>query len=197
MSSRPRSVLFDPDHILAPGDAVQIHIYGAATLDQQATVDSNGDIFIPSIGPVRVAGITAGNLQTTVATAIASVYHSNAMVYVTMSNAVPVNVFVTGAVISPGQYVQPSTASVITFLQAAGGVDPNLGSYRDIRILRDGKPIATADLYDFLLRGRLPTVRLRDRDTILVGPQGLTVAAEGDVGGSFATSFRGLIRAPS
>ena len=134
---------------------------------------------------MRVAGITAGNLQTTVAAAIASVYHSNAMVYVTMSNAVPVNVFVTGAVISPGQYVQPSTASVITFLQAAGGVDPNLGSYRDIRILRDGKPIATADLYDFLLRGRLPTVRLRDRDTILVGPQGLTVAAEGDVGGVF------------
>ncbi len=178
-------VSFDPNHVLAPGDAVQIHIYGATTLDQQATVDSNGDIFIPSIGPVHVAGITAGNLQTTAAAAIAAVYHSNAMVYVTMANAVSVNVFVTGAVISPGQYAQPSTASVITFLQAAGGVDPNLGSYRDIRILRDGKPIATADLYDFLLHGRLPAVRLRERDTILVGPQGLTVAAEGDVGGVF------------
>ncbi|HEY1299352.1 MAG TPA: polysaccharide biosynthesis/export family protein [Stellaceae bacterium] len=177
--------VFDPNHVMVPGDMVQIHIYGATTLDQQATVDGNGDIFLPSIGPVHVAGITAGNLQAAVAAAVASVYHSNAMLYVTLANTVPVNVFVTGAVVAPGEYAQPSTASVITYLQAAGGVDPNRGSYRDIRILRDGRTIATADLYDFLLHGRLPTVRLRDRDTILVGAQGLTVAAEGDVSGVF------------
>jgi protein involved in polysaccharide export with SLBB domain len=176
---------FDPAHIMAPGDVVQIHIYGATTLDQQATVDSNGDIFLPTIGPVHVAGTTAGNLQATVAAAIGSVYHSNADVYVTLATAVPVNVFVTGAVIAPGQYAQPSTASVITFLQAAGGIDPNRGSYRDIEVMHAGHPIEDVDLYDFLLNGRLPSYRLRERDTILVRPQGATVAAEGDVSGIF------------
>ncbi len=176
---------FDPNHVMAPGDVVQIHIYGAATLDQQATVDTNGDIFLPTIGPVHVAGITAGTLQSVVAAAVASVYHTNAQVYVTLASAVPVDVFVTGAVISPGQYSQSSTASIITFLQAAGGLDPNRGSYRDIEVLRKGRPVATADLYDFLLKGRLPTLRLQERDTILVRPQGATVAAVGDVSGVF------------
>ncbi|MGC2411686.1 MAG: polysaccharide biosynthesis/export family protein, partial [Stellaceae bacterium] len=85
---------FDPNHVMAPGDAVQIHIYGATTLDQQVTVDSNGDIFLPTIGPVHVAGALAGNLQSVVATAVATVYHTNAQVYVTLAMAVPVNVFV-------------------------------------------------------------------------------------------------------
>jgi hypothetical protein len=102
-----------------------------------------------------------------------------------LTSTVPVNVFVTGGVISPGQYALPPTASIIAFLQAAGGIDPNLGSYRDIRILRDRQTLATADLYAFLLQGRLPTVQLRDRDTILVGRQGPTVAAEGDVSGVY------------
>jgi protein involved in polysaccharide export with SLBB domain len=176
---------FDPNHVMAPGDVVQIHIYGATTLDQQATVDSNGDIFLPMVGPVHVAGTAAGNLQATVAAAVASIYHSNAQVYVTLATAVPVNVFVTGAVVAPGQYAQPSTASVITYLQAAGGIDPNRGSYRDIEVLHDGRPVERVDLYDFLLRGQLPPYRLRERDTILVRPQGATVAAEGDVSGTF------------
>lgn len=176
---------FDPNHIMAPGDAVQIHIYGATTLDQQATVDSNGDVFLPTIGPVHVAGTRAGNLQEVVGAAIASVYHTNAEVYVTLASAVPVDVFVTGAVVAPGQYAQPSTASVITYLQAAGGIDPKRGSYRDIEVLRNGHPIATFDLYRFLLEGRMPPVRLQERDTILVHQQGATVAAEGDVSGVF------------
>ncbi len=176
---------FDPNHVMAAGDVVQLHVYGATTLDQQATVDSNGDLFIPSIGPVHVAGITAGNLQAAVSAAVAAIYQKNSQVYVTLASLVPVNVFVTGGVISPGQYALPPTASIIAFLQAAGGVDPNRGSYRDIRILRDRQTIATADLYAFLLQGRLPTVRLRDRDTILVGSQGPTVAAEGDVSGLY------------
>jgi protein involved in polysaccharide export with SLBB domain len=176
---------FDPNHVMAPGDIVQIHIYGATSLDQQATVDGNGDLFLPSVGPVHVAGITAGNLEAAVSAAVASIYQKNSQVYVTLAAAVPVNVFVTGGVISPGQYALPSTSSLIVFLQAAGGVDPNRGSYRDIRVLRDRQTIATIDLYQFLLHGRLPTVRLRDRDTILVGAQGPTVAAEGDVSGVF------------
>ena len=176
---------FDPNHVIAPGDVIQVHIYGATSLDQQATVDGNGEIFLPSVGPVHVAGTTAGNLQSVVSAAVASVYQKNSQVYVTLAAAVPINVFVTGAVLSPSQYTLPSTASIITFLQAAGGINPTRGSYRDIQILRDGRSIATVDLYDFLLRGRLPPVRLRDRDTILVRQQGPTIAALGDVRGIY------------
>ncbi len=158
---QPGAAAYDPNHVMAPGDSVQIHIYGATTLDQQATVDSNGDIFLPTIGPIHVAGTLAGALQSAVAAGIESVYQRNAKVYVTLASAAPVNVFVTGAVIAPGQYAQPSTSSVIKFLQASGGIDPRRGSYRNIQVLRDGREIANVDLYAFLLHGELPSLRLR------------------------------------
>jgi protein involved in polysaccharide export with SLBB domain len=176
---------FDPNHVMAPGDVAQIHIYGATNLEQPAVVNSNGDIFLPTIGPVHVGGILAGNLQAVISSAIASVYHSNAQVYVNMVSALPIPVFVTGGVTSPGQYTLPSLASVISFLQAAGGIDSRRGSYRSIQVLRNKQVIATIDLYEFLLRGDLPDVRLRARDTIFVGPQGPTVAAIGDVSGVY------------
>jgi protein involved in polysaccharide export with SLBB domain len=177
--------MVDPNYVLQPGDVTLIHLYGAVTLDQVSPVDGNGDIFIPTVGPVHVAGTTVANLQGTVQAAVRAVYTRGVATYATVAAAQPIEVFVTGAVIAPGQYALPPQKSVIAFLQIAGGVDPDRGSYRDIKIVRKGKEVASVDLYDFLLTGRLPSASLHNGDTIVVGQQGPTVIASGDARAPF------------
>jgi protein involved in polysaccharide export with SLBB domain len=177
--------MVDPNYVLQPGDVTQIHLYGATTLDQVAPVDGNGDVFIPTVGPIHVAGTTVGNLQATVQEAVRSVYTRGVSIYATVGAAQPIEVYVTGAVLSPGQYALPPTKSVIAFLQLAGGVDSDRGSYRDVRVLHKGREIARIDLYDFLLTGALPALSLHGGDTIVVGEQGPTVTVSGDVRAPF------------
>lgn len=176
---------FDPGYVVQPGDAVDVQLYGATQISAPSTVNANGDIFIPTVGPVRVAGATAGSLQSTVNSAVQQVYVQNVRVYAALVSAIPVNILVTGAVMRPGQYPASSTDSVVAALQYAGGIDAQSGSYRDIKILRRGRLVQTVDLYEFLLHGRLAPFTFRNGDSVVVGPQGLSVAASGSVRGTY------------
>jgi protein involved in polysaccharide export with SLBB domain len=91
----------------------------------------------------------------------------------------------------PGAYPSGAGDSVVTLLQRAGGIDPNRGSYRDIRIVRNGQVMATADLYEFLRLGALPDVSLRNGDAIVVGEQGPVVSVEGTVRAPFTFELEG------
>ena len=56
---------------------------------------------------------------------------------------------------------------MLNALYAAGG--PNeVGSYRNIKLLRNGKISKTIDLYEYFVTGTYPNIYLRDQDVILV-----------------------------
>lgn len=171
----------NPDYSVQPGDRLTLRIWGAATIDDQPTVDAQGNIFVPEVGPVRVAGVRNRNLTAAVTAAVRRVFASNVNVYVNLQGTNPVTVYVTGFVNSPGSYAGVSSDSILFFLGRAGGVDPARGSFRDITVRRGKRRLAHADLYDFLLRGTVPSVRFRDGDAVVVGPRGAVVAALGDV----------------
>jgi protein involved in polysaccharide export with SLBB domain len=113
--------------------------------------------------------------------AIARAYRGNFGVYTNLLTASPVGVFVTGGVRRPGRYAGIPSDSVLFFLDQAGGIDAELGSYRHVSVIREGQTIAELDLYDFLLRGTLPTPQFSEGDTILVGRRGATVEVHGMV----------------
>ncbi|MBV8889700.1 MAG: polysaccharide biosynthesis/export family protein [Alphaproteobacteria bacterium] len=185
--SGPQSTRNDvnPDYLIQPGDKITLHVFGAVTIDDTLTVDGNGEVFIPSVGAVHVAGLPSRQVQTQLAEELRRVYLKDVNVYATLATATPINVFVTGAVLNPGQYSGSPADSPIAFLRQACGVDSVRGSYRDIQILRGGHPIARVDLYQFLLHGKLPREPLHGGDTILVGRQGPTVIVRGTVRGPF------------
>lgn len=185
MPSAQSHANFDPNYVVQPGDAVDVQLYGATSISAPSTVNANGDIFIPTVGPVHVGGTTAAALPGAVSGAVQQVYVQNVRVYAALLSAIPVNVFVTGPVLHPGQYPASSTDSVIAALQYAGGIDPLAGSYRDIKILRHGAVVQTIDLYDFLIRGRLAPFTFRNGDSIVVGPQGLMVSVSGATRGNY------------
>ena len=167
------------DYVLAPGDRIVIRVWGVRAYDDVLVVDQQGNIFIPEVGPVHVGGLKNGQLLGTVRSAISRVYTNNVQVYVNLQSAQPVAVYVTGFVNHPGRYAGGSVDSVLSFVDRAGGIDPARGSYRHIEVIRGGKSIAKLDLYLFALQGKVPQLRLKDGDVILVNEKGVSVSAYG------------------
>jgi protein involved in polysaccharide export with SLBB domain len=167
---------------ILPGDQVTLRVWGAVEIDRVLPVDAQGNIFIPSIGPVSVMGMSHSNLDQTVRTAVKKVYPDNVNVYTNLQGVQPVAVFVAGFVNRPGRYAGVPSDSLLFFIDQAAGIDEQLGSYRQVALVRNGAEIATADLYDFILQGRLSQIQLQDGDTIVVAKRGPAVIVHGDVG---------------
>lgn len=174
-----RSDGLNPEYLVAPGDKISIQLWGTVTYAEVVTVDNQGNIFIPDVGPVQVKDVPATRVNSVVTSKIKSIYTNNVNVYVNLLTATPVSVFVAGPVLRPGQYAGLASDSVLYYLKRAGGVDPERGSYRKITILRQGKVIETVDLYDFLREGSLATNSFKDGDVVLVAEQGSVVTVEG------------------
>lgn len=181
----------NPQYRLVPGDQVTVRLWGAVEMQRVLPVDAQGNIFLPSVGPVQVQGTTNSGLNKTVKEAIQAVYPDNVQVYTNLQGVQPVAVFVTGYVEHPGRYAGTPTDSLLYFLDQAGGIDPDLGSYRHIRVLRQGQEVIEADLYDFILNGGLAQVQFQDGDTIVVDERGGSVVVSGDVQRPYRYEFDG------
>lgn len=169
----------NPGYTIMPGDRILLRIWGARTHNETLMVDPQGNIFIPEVGPLTVAGMSQSALQGAVRSHIASVFLSNVEVYASLLSAQPMGVYVTGFVPTPGRYAGGSGDSLLYYLDKAGGIIPERGSYRDITVTRNNRTVAEVDLYPFLLSGKLPSVQLQDGDVIVVGKRKDSVIAMG------------------
>jgi len=182
--SNDREDGLNPNYIVQPGDRVSVRIWGATQFNDQLTVDQQGNIFIPTVGPITVAGTSNEDLNQRVSSSVATVFTDNVRVYTSLDGSQPVAVFVTGFVANPGRFAGIPSNSALHFIDRAGGIGADQGSYRNINVLRGGASIASIDLYEFLLSGTMATVQFQDGDTIVVGARGSTVEVTGDVGNS-------------
>lgn len=181
----------NPNYILAPGDRVSVRAWGAVESELVGVIDPAGNLFLPNIGPIRVAGVRVGDLQAVVEGEIRKVYTTQVQVYATVLSTQRIGVFVTGFVRSPGRYAGVASDSVLDFLVRAGGVDPGRGSFREITVRRAGETVASIDLYRFLLQGNLPLIRMQEGDTIVVGRQRAMVGADGAVRNNYLFESHG------
>lgn len=169
-----------PQYMLGPGDVVSLTAWGAVNLRQELTVDRNGELMIPKVGPVRVWGLPFDKAKTAVSEAM-NRYFRNYEMNLTLSKLRTIQVYVVGEVEAPGNYPVSALATVINALAAAGGPAHN-GSLRSVRVTRGGQTVATVDLYDMLLSGdRNKDVQLQNGDTIFVPVIGPVVAVAGEV----------------
>jgi protein involved in polysaccharide export with SLBB domain len=182
---------FNPEYRLAVGDEISIQMWGAFRFTEKLTVDTQGNIFIPEVGPIKVEGIENQKLNKIVEAHVKRTFKKGVNVYADLVTAQPVQVYVTGYVNSPGLYDGLSSDSVIYFLCAADGINLHEGSFRDIDIVRGGKEIQNIDLYDFLLKGSVSPFQLHQGDTIVVKPQKFTVSVAGDVKHSYQYELTG------
>lgn len=182
---------FNPDYQIAIGDRIIIRVWGAVTTDGVFTVDPQGNIFVPNLGPVPVLGVRNAELNKHIQERAQQIFRANVGIYATLDASQPVKVFVTGAVTSPGLYGGLSSDSLLAYLDKAGGVDRERGSYIDIVVLRNGVERKRINLYDFLLHGRLDLIQFSDGDTIVVAPRHNAVNVGGEVFNPVLFEFTG------
>src|SRR5690606_31246992 len=130
---------FNPDYMLAVGDRVTVRMWGAFSYEAVQVIDPQGNVFIPNVGPVQLAGVRNADLNDVVRAEVQEVYRDNVDVYVSLEASQPVRVFVTGFVRSPGQYPGASGESILSYLARAGGIDAERGSYIDVTLIRSGE----------------------------------------------------------
>ncbi len=181
----------NPNYRISIGDKINIQVWGAFQFSQEMTVDTQGNIFLPEIGPIRLQGVENKNLNSVLSQKIKIIFLKDVHIYGDLITAQPVQVYVTGFVGAPGLYNGLSSDSIIYFLCQAEGINSAEGSYRDIKIIRANKQIKNVDLYDFIRHGKIGDFQLRQGDVILVGSRRNTVSVEGNIKSPYTYEING------
>lgn len=175
-----RGSVIDPmtvpaDYRVGPGDELLIKAWGQIDIDFQGQVDRAGNIFLPKIGQLMVAGMPAKDLTSVLRTVISRQY-KNFELTATLGGIRQIQYYVMGFVKQPGVYSTTSASSALYGLITAGGVLA-YADLRNIELRRGGQVIATIDAYQFLIQGdRTNDPQLLPGDVIYV-PAGKAFAA--------------------
>ena len=168
------------DYVLGPGDELLIRVWGKVDLDARATVDRNGQISLPKIGTLTVAGLRYEQLDGYLRTAVGTLYKDFEL-NVTLGQLRSMQIFVLGNARQPGAYTVGSLSTLVDALFASGGPSAH-GTMRDIQLRRGNRLLSDFDLYDLLQRGdKSHDVQLLPGDVIYIPPIGPQVAIIEDV----------------
>jgi polysaccharide export outer membrane protein len=170
-----------PEHYkLGPGDTLSIQLYGKESHNLQLTLNPEGNINIPQLGPVNLAGQSFSEAKDFLQKII-NERKIGVKASISMGELRAIRIFVLGEAYKPASYILSSLSTVTQALYAAGGVN-NIGSLRNIQIKRRGKLITTFDLYDLLLKGDTSNdVNLMSGDVVFIPTVGKTVGVKGEV----------------
>jgi len=168
------------DYVVGPGDELRIRIWGQVSFENNLTVDRSGEIYIPHVGPVHVAGIPFSALEDHLRQAIGRVFH-NFDLTVDLGMIRSIQVYVAGQARRPGLYTVSALSTLVDALFASHG--PSIhGSFRDIQLRRGGDVVTHFDLYDLLVHGdKSHDAKLLSGDVIFIPPADPEVALTGSV----------------
>jgi len=179
------------DYIIGPGDGLQIRIWGQLEADLRITVDRSGQIYIPRVGQILVAGVHYGELEQHLKNEISRSFR-NFNLTANVGRLRSIQVLVVGNARYPGTYTISSLSTLVNAIFASGG-PTRQGSLRHIQVRRDGTTITDFDFYDLLIKGdKSKDVRLQPGDVLYVPPVGPLAAISGSVNTSAIYELKGV-----
>ena len=175
------SLVFEPNlhipapagYILGPDDEIVVSVYGYSEKKYNLTVNEQGEIYIPNVGPILLSGLSmeqAGEkiksrLASTIYRAISS---GQTKVQISLGKIRSIRATVIGQAKKPGTFTVSSLTTLYNILYLCGG-PTSMGSYRNIEIIRGNALKRTADLYDFLINGtQKDNIILQEGDVIRI-----------------------------
>ena len=177
-----QNVATPQNYVLGPGDEIIIDIWGASENSIRQTISPEGSISIPGLGMISLNGMNIADARGYLKSELSRIYADEGnQIQVTLGNTRSIKVNVMGEVMVPGTYTLSAFASVFHALYNAGGIS-DLGSLRDIRVVRDGKTVANVDVYEYILQGKTEgNINLREGDVVIVPTYDAIVKMEGKV----------------
>lgn len=171
-----------PNYRLGPGDEVIIDIWGASENTIRQQISPDGTINIGELGPLYLSGMTVEKAQNFLTKELRKIYSdTNNQIRVTLGNTRTIQINVMGEVVQPGTYALSAFSTVFHALYRAGGVN-DIGSLRKVQLVRNGKKMATIDVYDFIMHGRTQDdIRLEEGDVVIVPTYESLVQISGNV----------------
>jgi protein involved in polysaccharide export with SLBB domain len=168
------------DLILAAQDELEIRIWGQVNFSANLRISREGDIYLPKIGSVHVAGLTVAAAEGHLRQAISRIYR-NFELTVDLGEMHSIQVYITGRARHPGEYTVSALSTLIDAVFASGGPSSS-GSMRHIQLKRDGKVLTDLDLYELLVKGdKTGDMQLQPGDVLYIPPAGPQVALLGSV----------------
>nr|MDE5744778.1 SLBB domain-containing protein [Paramuribaculum sp.] len=186
LSFEPNENMATPsDYRLGPGDEVVIDIWGASEDQIRDYISPEGNIIISQIGPVSLNGLTiaeANNrLKQLFAKKYAGVEDEETDISINLGEIRSILVNVMGEVNVPGSYRLSPFSNVFNALYRAGGIN-EVGSLRNVHIIRNGNRLVDVDIYDYLFGGKQAgSIRMQEGDVVIVPPYEQLVNVEGNV----------------
>ena len=171
-----------PNYQLGPGDEVIIDIWGASQTSIRQTITPDGTINMQELGPIYLSGMTVEEANRFLKNKLGTVFsNENNQIQVTLGNTRTIQINIMGEVVQPGTYALSAFSTVFHALYRAGGVN-DIGSLRNVQLVRNGKKIAAVDVYDFIMQGKIKDdIRLQEGDVIIVPAYDMLVKMSGNV----------------
>jgi protein involved in polysaccharide export with SLBB domain len=168
------------DYVIGPGDQLEIKIWGQLEANLRVTVDRGGQIYIPRVGEVSVAGVHYAELEKYLKNEVSKIFR-NFNLTANVGHLRSIQVLVVGSARYPGTYTISSLSTLVNAIFASGGPNPQ-GSLRHIQVRRDGATITDFDFYDLLINGdKSKDVHLQPGDVLFIPPVGALAAISGSV----------------
>ena len=167
----------DSSYILDFGDVLEIQLIGQKDIIESFSINRDGSISLLDIGKLNLSGLTLNDASNLIKAKVNSAYIGTEA-YTSLKNVRDINVLIVGNAYNPGIYTLNGNSNMLHAISMAGGIN-DIGSYRNINLIRSGKVIDTLDIYEVLVFGKYNfSSGLRSGDSIVVGPRQKVVSIE-------------------
>lgn len=183
-------------YIVGTGDEIKVRVWGESKGQWKTVVNRAGNINLPRVGILHVAGLLFDELKEVLHKAFSKHYKGlkGFEMSVTMGALRTMRIYVVCNARRPGTYIVSSRSTLGNALFRAGGPG-EAGTMRNIQLRRKGRMPACLDMYDYLLRGsNAKDVWLMPEDVIFIPPVGPQVGIAGNVKNPAIYELRGETR---
>ncbi len=185
-SSMPTSLLavgdlpLPNDYKISLRDQFTVILSGSKDAIFDLNVKLDGTILFPELGAISVVGLSFQEVKDKLSQLIEQSY-IGVSIDVSIQNLSAKKITIVGAVQTPGTYLVNPFSSITSALAYSGGIS-EIGSLRDIKLIRNNQEIFSFDLYDLLIRGdRSKDLTIEAGDTLLINAASQFVDISGAV----------------
>jgi len=168
------------DYKISLRDQFTVILSGSKDAIFNLNVKLDGTILFPELGAISVVGLSLQEVKDKLSQLIEQSY-IGVNIDVSMQNLSAKKITIVGAVKTPGTYLINPFSTITSALAYSGGVS-EIGSLRDIKLIRNNKVVLSFDLYDLLIKGdRSKDLTLEAGDTLLIDAASKFVEISGAV----------------